>query len=685
LPKTPPKKKPEAHKKQRKLAPKKAASKVEGPRIGVFVCHCGSSIASVIDVNALTKYARTLSNVVYAEDMDYPCSRQGQDAIKTAIRANKLDRVIVAGCSPRLYEPTFQSCVSQAELNPWLFEMANIREFASYCHKTKPEEANEKAKDTVRMAAAKARLLEPLKPIELPMTKKVMVIGGGIAGINAALDLADMGFKVYMVEKTETIGGYMALLDKTFPTLDCSICIEGPKMVDVGRHPNIEIISYADVLKVTGNVGNFKVKIRKNPRYVIAANCTGCGECRDACPIEYPNYADMYLGVRKAISIPFGQAVPLTHTINRDYCIECYKCVDACGARQAINFDQKPEEVDINVGAIILSVGYDMYNPKDLEWTGYGKYTNVFTALEFERLILAAGPTGGKVVRASDGQKPHSVAFIQCVGSRDINRYEYCSSFCCMYTLKHAVMLKEKYRDAIDVYVFYNDMRSNFKGYEEFFNRAQKSGVKFIRVKLENRRVSEDPKTNNLTIYGETEDGKPVSAHVEMVVLANAAIPTGTAPELAKILDIPLGKDGFFVECQPKIRPTDTSVPGIFMAGACQGLKDIPYSVAQGSAAAAQVASVLSKESWTVEPLVAKVNEDLCSGCRICESACGFHAINFEKIGEKSVAKIAEGLCRGCGICGSACPMDAITMPNYSDGQMVAQIQAVAEKKVKSR
>ena len=685
MPRTPAKKKPEARKKQRKLTQKKNASKVEGPRIGVFVCHCGSSIASVVDVDALTKYARTLPNVVYAEDMDYPCSRQGQDGIKTAMRANKLDRVIVAGCSPRLYEPTFQSCVSQAELNPWLFEMANIREFASYCHKAAPEEATEKAKDTVRMAVAKARLLEPLKPIELPMTKKVMVIGGGIAGINAALDLADMGFKVYMVEKTETIGGYMALLDKTFPTLDCSICIEGPKMVDVGRHPNIEIISYADVLKVTGNVGNFHVKIRKNPRYVIAANCTGCGECRDACPIEYPNYADMYLGVRKAISIPFGQAVPLTHTINRDYCIECYKCVDACGARQAINFDQKPEEIDINVGAIIISVGYDMYNPKDLEWTGYGKYTNVFTALEFERLILAAGPTGGKVIRASDGQKPHSVAFIQCVGSRDVNRYEYCSSFCCMYTLKHAVMLKEKYRDAIEVYVFYNDMRSNFKGYEEFFNRAQKSGVKFMRVKLENRRVSEDPKTNDLTVYGETEDGKPVSAHVEMVVLANAAIPTGTAPELAKILDIPLGKDGFFVECQPKIRPTDTSVPGIFMAGACQGLKDIPYSVAQGSAAAAQVASVLSKESWTVEPLVAKVNEDLCSGCRICESACGFHAINFEKVGEKSVAKIAEGLCRGCGICGSACPMDAITMPNYSDGQMVAQIQAVAEKRVKSR
>jgi heterodisulfide reductase subunit A len=510
-----------------------------------------------------------------------------------------------------------------------------------------------------------------------------MVIGGGIAGINAALDLADMGFKTYLVEKTETIGGYMALLDKTFPTLDCSICIEGPKMVDVGRHPNIEIISYADVLKVDGYVGNFKVKIRKNPRYVIAANCTGCGECRDACPIEYPNYADMYLGVRKAISIPFGQAVPLTHTINRDYCIECYKCVDACGAREAINFDQKPEEIEVNVGAIVVTVGYSMHDPKDMAWTGYSRFSNVFTALEFERLILAAGPTGGKVIRASDGQKPHSIAFIQCVGSRDINKFEYCSSFCCMYTLKHAVMLKEKYREAIEVYVFYNDMRSNFKGYEEFFNRAQKSGVKFVRVKLEGRKITENPQNRNLTVCGETEDGKPVSAEVEMVVLANAAIPALTASELARILNVPLGKDGFFVECQPKIRPTDTEVPGIFLAGACQGLKDIPYSVAQGSAAAAQAASVLSKDSWTVEPLVAKVNEELCSGCKVCESACGYNAISVVEVGKKSTAKVVEGLCRGCGICSSACPMDAITMPSYSDKQIVAQIQAVMQRKLK--
>jgi len=658
--------------------------RVKGPKIGVFICQCGTHISSVVDVNSLTEYAKTLQNVVYAEQMNYPCSNQGQEEIINAIKKHKLDRVVVAGCSPRLYEPTFQNCVSKADLNPWLFEMANIRELVSYCHKDKPVEATEKAKDLLIMAVAKAKLLEPLQPIELPITKKVMVIGGGIAGINAALDLADMGFKVYVVEKTETIGGYMALLDKTFPTLDCSICIEGPKMVDVGRHPNIEIISFADVLKVDGYVGNFRVKIRKNPRYVIDANCTGCGECRDACPIEYPNYADMYLGVRKAISVPYGQAVPLFHTINKDYCIECFKCVDACGARQAINFDQKPGEIELDVGAIIVSIGYDMFNPEVLEWTGYGKFDNVFTALEFERLILAAGPTGGKVIRASDGKKPHSVAFIQCVGSRDINHYEYCSSFCCMYTLKHSVMLKEKYRDDIEVYVFFNDMRSNFKGYEEFYNRAQKSGVKFIRVKLENRRITEDSETKNLTVNGETEDGKPVSVNVEMVVLANAAVPAKTSSELAKILNIPLNKDGFFVECQPKIRPTDTDVPGIFLAGACQGLKDIPYSVAQGSAAAAQAASVLRKNSWIVEPIVARVNEDLCSGCRICESACGFHAINVEKIGDKQIAKVTEGLCRGCGICCSACPTDAITMPHYSNKQIEAQINAALVKEGKA-
>jgi len=652
----------------------------EAPRIGVFVCHCGLNIAGVIDVKELTEYARKLPNVVVAVDNRYTCTDPGQEEIRKAAKEHKLNRVIVAACSPRLHEPTFRRCIAEAGLNPYIFEMANIREFSSWCHRSTPKEATEKAKEIVKMAVAKARLLQGLETIEVPVTNKALVLGGGIAGISAALDLADMGFKVYLVERGESIGGHMAQLDKTFPTLDCSICIEGPKMVDVSRHPNIEIISYADILSVEGFVGNFKVKIRKNPRYIIAENCTGCGECRDVCPIEYPNEWDENMGVRKAISVPFDQAVPLVYTINMDHCIECYKCVDACGARQAINFDQKPEEVELEVGAIIVSTGYDIYRPYDNSLYGYGRYDNVITALEFERLILAAGPTGGKVVRASDGEKPHSVVFIQCVGSRDVNKYEYCSGFCCMYTLKHAVMLKEKYKDDIQIYVIYTDIRSDFKGYEEFYNRAQKAGVHFVRAKLENRSITEDPKTKNLIVHAETEGGQSVEIEAEMVVLANAAVPAQNAAELAKILNIPIGTNGFFEECQPKIRPTDTGTLGIFLAGACKGLKDIPYSVAQGSGAAAQAAAILSKSTWIIEPLVAIVNKDLCSGCGMCESVCSYDAVRIEKTEGKELAKVIEGLCRGCGTCSAACRVGAITMPLYTDAQVLAQIKAGLER-----
>ncbi|MDH5447628.1 MAG: CoB--CoM heterodisulfide reductase iron-sulfur subunit A family protein [Candidatus Bathyarchaeota archaeon] len=652
----------------------------EKPRIGVFVCHCGVNIAEVVDVKELTEYVKTLPDVVYAKEVRYACATLGQDKIGKSIKEHNLNRVVVAACSPRLYESTFRKTCAEAGLNPYFFEMANIREFSSWCHTNTPKEATEKAKEIVKIAVAKARLLQPLKEIEVPVTNKALVIGGGIAGINSALDLADMGFKVYLLEKTESIGGHMAQLDKTFPTLDCSICIEGPKMVDVGRHPNIGIISYADLVSVSGFVGNFKVKIRKNPRYVISENCTGCGECKEVCPIEYPNEWDINMGVRKAISVPFEQSVPLLYTINMDHCIECYKCVDACDARQAINFDQKPEEIELTVGAIIVAVGFESYLPYADRLYGYGKYDNVITAMEFERLILAAGPTGGRVIRASDGEKPHSVVFVQCVGSRDVGKYEYCSGFCCMYTLKHTVMLKEKYKDDIQIYVIYTDLRSDFKGYEEFYNRAKKAGVHFIRTTLENRSITEDPKTKNLLVHAETEGGQPVEIEAEMVVLANAAVSVHDAAELAEILNIPIGANGFFVECQPKIRPTETDTPGIFLAGACQGLKDIPYSVSQGSGAAAQAAAVLSKPTWIIEPVVARVNEDLCSGCGVCESVCGYDAVRIEKTDGKELAKVTEGLCRGCGICGATCPAGAITMPLYTEAQVIAQVRAVLEK-----
>jgi heterodisulfide reductase subunit A len=652
----------------------------EKPRIGVFVCHCGLNIAGVIDVKAVTEYAKTLPDVVYTKDNRYTCADPGQEEIRTAVREHRLNRVVVAACSPRMHEPTFRKTCSEAGLNPFLFEMANIREFSSWCHPSTPKEATEKAKEIVRMAVAKARLLHPLKEIEVPVTNKALVIGGGIAGINAALDLAEMGFKVYLLEKTESIGGHMAQLDKTFPTLDCSICIEGPKMVDAGRHPNIEIISYADLANVSGYVGNFQVTIKKKPRYIIQDNCTGCGECKEACPIEYPNDWDVNMGVRKAISVPFEQAVPLVYTINKDHCIECYKCVDACGARQAINFDQEPEEIQLDVGAIIVATGFDIYLPYDDPLYGYGKYPNVITALEFERLILAAGPTGGKVIRASDGKKPHTVVFIQCVGSRNLDKYEYCSGFCCMYALKNAILLKEKYKDDVEVYLLYMDMRTHFKGYEEFYRRARNLGITFIRGRASH--VLEDTETQNLVIRAEDMTlGQPIELPAEMVVLCTAAVPKADAGDMARILHISRGTDGFFMESHPKLKPIDTPVDGIFVAGSCQAPKDIPYSVSQGSGAAGRAATILSKKTWKIEPIVAEVNPEQCRNtkvkCGICAERCPYGAI---EVLEKQPAKVITAMCHGCGTCVAECPADAITQRHFTDKQILAQIRTALEE-----
>ncbi|KON33067.1 MAG: hypothetical protein AC479_05805 [miscellaneous Crenarchaeota group-6 archaeon AD8-1] len=645
-------------------------------RIGVFICHCGLNIAGTLDIKELVEYSKTIPDVVFVKENRYTCADPGQEEIRKGIKDQRLNRVVVAACSPRMHEATFRRAVSEAGLNPFLYEMANIREFASWCHPNNPKKATEKAKDIIRIAVAKARLLRPLEIIEVPVTNKALIIGGGIAGMNSALDLAEMGFKVYLLEKGESIGGHMAALDKTFPTLDCSICIEGPKMVDVSRHPNIEIIANADLIKIEGYVGNFKAKIRKNPRFVIQEKCTGCGECKDACPIEYPNEWDCELGTRKAISLPFDQAVPLIYTINRDYCIECYKCIEACGAREAINFDQEPEEIVIDVGAIIVSTGFDVYLPYDMPLIGYGKYSNVITSMEFERLILAAGPTYGKVIRSSDGKKPSAIAFIQCVGSRDKHKYPYCSNFCCMYTLKHVVQLKEKYKEDIDIYVFYMDMRSPGKGYEEFYDRAREKGVIFIRGRVS--RIDEDPRTKNLIIISEDSAlGQPIEVEVEMAVLATASIPKKGSDELARILNITRGSNGFFMESHPKLKPMDAPTDGVFFAGACQGLKDIPYSVSQGSGAASRAATVISKSKWKIEPIITVIDEKRCknvtSKCGICVDRCPYGAIRVE---ESQPARVIEASCHGCGTCVAECPHDAITQMHFTDEQIMAQIRA---------
>ena len=658
---------------------------MEKLRIGVFICHCGLNIAGVLNIAQLVEYSKTLPDVVYVKENRYTCADPGQTEIRSGIKEYNLNRVIVAACSPRMHEPTFRTTVEEAGMNPFLFEMANIREMCSWAHPSVPEAATEKGKEIIKMAVAKARLLQPLTKFEVPVTNRAMVIGGGIAGINAALDLANIGFKTYVVERDESIGGHMAQLDKTFPTLDCSICIEGPKMVEVSRNPNIEIISFADVVRVDGFVGNFKVHIRKNPRYVIQANCTGCGECADACPVEYPNKWEMNLGTRRAISVPFPQAVPLVFTIDKDHCIECYKCVDVCGARSAIDFEQPPEEIELEVGTITVATGFDIYYPFDDPRYGYGKYPNVITALEAERLINAAGPTGGHVIRASDGKEPHSVAFIQCVGSRDINKNEYCTGFCCMYAIKEAILIKEHEPDT-EIYILYMDMRTPFKGFEEFYRRARELGITFIRSRPSE--ILEDEATNSLIIRAnDTILGEPIEIEAEMVILSTAGVPNHGTDDLARVLHITRGTDGFFMESHPKLKPIDTPVDGIFLAGACQGLKDIPYSVSQGSGSAGRAATILSKEKVNIEPIVAVIDPEKCRNvkarCGICVRDCPYNAPNAP---EGEPATINPAMCHGCGTCVADCPTDAITQMHFTDEQIFAQIRAALadepEKKI---
>ncbi len=649
----------------------------EEPRIGVYVCHCGVNIAGVVDVEEVAEYAGQLENVVVARHYKYMCADPGQDMIKRDIEEYDLNRVVVAACSPRLHEPTFRRCVEEAGLNPYCFEMANIREHCSWVHMDEPELATEKAKDLVRAAVARARKLEPLETVEVDVTDKALVIGGGVAGIQAALDLADMGFKVYLVERFPSIGGRMAQLDKTFPTNDCSICILAPKMVDVSKHPNVELLTYAEVVDVDGYVGNFKVTIEKKPRYVDEDACTGCGACAEVCPIEVPNEFDEGLGNRKAIYKPFPQAVPSVFTIDEEHCIECGLCAEVCEA-DAVDFDQEPEYIEVEVGAIICAIGYDTCDPTVREEYGYDRYDNVITSIELERLINASGPTGGKVLRPSDGEKPKRVAFVQCVGSRDPHLSNpYCSNVCCMYAMKLAQLMKEKDPE-VKIDIYYMDVRAFGKGYEEYYERSQKQyGIRFIRGRP--AEIIEDPETKNLIVRAEdTLLGEVVEREYDLVVLSVGMVPRATADDIQETLGISRSPDGFFMEAHPKLRPVDTATDGIYLAGACQGPKDIPTSVAQASAAAARAATVLNSDKVEIEPIVAEVNEELCSGCGTCVELCPYGAIQLKETEDgRQVAEVTAALCKGCGTCAAACPSGAMDQNHFKTEQIFAQIEGI--------
>jgi heterodisulfide reductase subunit A len=646
-------------------------------RIGVFVCHCGTNIAGVVGVESVVDFASNLPGVALAVDDRYLCSETGQALIRDCIGKYGLNRVVIGACSPRMHEQTFRRTIEAAGLNPYLLEIANLREQDSWVHMHEPEEATEKAKALISAAVAKARLLEPLTPVRFKVTPAALVIGGGIAGIQSALNLANMGFKVYLVEKAPSIGGHMAQLDKTFPTLDCSMCILGPKMVEVAQHPNIELITYAEVRKVEGYIGNFRVTVVKKPRYVVERDCNGCGECAKVCPVEVPNEFDMGLGPRKAIYVPFPQAVPMVYTIDRGACIECMACAEACRlqGRNAIDLTMREEETQLEVGTIIIATGYDLYDAMQLSEYGYGRYKDVITNLEFERLINASGPTYGRIIRPSDGREPKSVAFIQCVGSRDVRvGNPYCSRICCMASIKHAYQVKERIPDA-DVYVFYMDLRAYGKGYEEFLERAQRAGVVFVRGRCE---VYEETESKKLVVrFEDTLLREVAEREFDLVVLASGIVPGIDSEEIQRILRLSRSPDRFFLEAHPKLRPVETHTAGIYLCGCAQGPKDIPDTVAQASAAAAEAAIPLIAGEVTAEATVAHVDEELCGGCRVCESTCPYEAVRVEETVRGRKAKVNEALCRGCGACGAACPSGAIAIRGFTREQILAQVEAL--------
>jgi heterodisulfide reductase subunit A len=642
-------------------------------RTGVFVCHCGINIAGTVDVKKVAKDLSKHKGVVHAEDYVYVCSDPGQNIIIDAIKEKKLDSVVVACCSPTLHETTFRNTSKSAGLNEFQCEIANIREQCSWVHKDM-EKATDKAIKLTKSAVQRVRRNEPLEPISVPVTRKAMVIGGGIAGIQSALDLANTGFEVILVERAPSIGGHMIQLSETFPTLDCSQCILTPKMVEVSKHPKIRLMTYSEVQDISGYVGNFKVKILKKPTYVDPDKCTLCDECTKVCPVAVPDEFNLSLTARRAIYIPFPQAIPATFTLDIKNCpgllpIACGKCADVCEP-DAIDYDMKPEIVEEEVGAIIVATGYDLYEKELLTEYGYGKYPDVLDGLQFERLLSASGPTMGKVLRPSDRKEPKEVVFIQCAGSRDPELHcAYCSKICCMYTAKHAMLYKHHVPDG-QAYIFYIDIRSGGKDYEEFVQRAvENDGVLYLRGKVS--KVFEDK--GKIKVWGvDTLTGKDIEIDADMVVLATATRPSKGADELAKKLKIAMDKDGFLAEAHPKLRPVESVTSGMFLAGAAQAPKDIPEAVAQASGAAAKAISILSQDRLYHAPTVAKVNVNLCTGCGMCVDVCPYDALSLKD----GKVEVNEVLCEGCGTCSATCLRAAINVKNLTALQVDEMIKA---------
>ncbi len=662
-------------------------------RVGVFVCWCGSNIAGTVDVKAVAEALKGEPGVVFSTEYQYMCSQAGQDLIKDAVKEHNLTGIVVCSCSPRMHEATFRKTAAAAGLNPYMVEIANIREQCSWVHKDMAT-GTEKAIILGKAAVAKVNLNAPLTPGESPVTKRALVIGGGIAGIQTALDIADAGFPVDIVETKPTIGGKMAQLDKTFPTLDCAACILTPKMVDVAQNEKIRIFSYSEVSEIKGFVGNFDVTIKKNARYVKEDICTGCGACVEKCPMKkVPNEFNLGMDNRTAIYIPFAQAVPKVATIDPNSCNmikngKCGLCARVCTAG-AIDYTQKDEYINEKYGAIVVATGFNPISMDKFDEFAYNQSKDVITSLEFERLTNAAGPTAGHLERPSDGKSPKTIVFVQCVGSRcdacAEKGKEYCSKICCMYTAKHAMLVRDKYPDT-EVFVFYIDVRTPGKNFDEFYRRAvEEYGVKYVKGMV--GKVT--PEGDKLKVQAsDLIENKQLHIDADLVVLAAAIEPDKSARPLATMLTASMDTNDFFTEAHPKLRPVESPTAGVFLSGACQGPKDIPETVSQAGAAASKVIGLLAKDKLTGNPCVAHSNELMCNGCSACERVCPYGAITYEdkefRMPDRTnktrrIAVVNPAVCQGCGACTVACPSGAMDLKGFASNQIMAEVDAICK------
>jgi len=670
-------------------------------RIGVFVCHCGENIGRTVDCIRVAESLREVPGVVHSVDYKYMCSDPGQTLIKQAIQDQKLDGVVVGACSPHMHEKTFRKAAAGAGLNPYLCEMANLREHCSWIHDDR-ERATEKAIDLARFIVEKIKYNRPLATIYIPVERRALVIGGGIAGIQAALDIADGGRDVILVEKESSIGGHMSQLSETFPTLDCSQCILTPRMVEVAQHPRIKLLAYSEVESVEGYIGNFQVKIRRKARSVDEAKCNGCGECQKVCPNKkIASEFEQNLGTRTAIYVPFPQAVPNIPVIDRVHCAffkarakgvqktVCGKCAEVCG-RHAIDFDQQDSFVTEKVGAIVVATGFQLYSigrEQDSETLrgygeyGYGTIPDVIDGLQFERLASASGPTGGKILRPSDGREPKTIVFLQCIGSRDPAKgMEYCSKICCMYVAKHTMLYHHKVHGGKAV-VFYMDIRAGGKGYDEFVRRAiEESRALYLRGRVSSMKRNGDV----IRVQGvDTLSGETVTIEADMVVLATAMRAQPGITSLAQKLSVSYDQHGFLNEAHPKLRPVETNTAGVFLAGTCQAPRDIPDSVAMASATASKVLGLFSRELLEREPLIARVDRLVCTGCFHCERVCPYGAVERKELRDargrllRIVAEVNQGVCQGCGTCQATCPSKCVELDGFTDEQIYAAVNAL--------